>query len=223
MRGLPLATLIMVLCGSASATAGVITGTVRVPTSAAGDGLQLNPYPGRASSMAGAHGPRRGQVVDAVVFLERIPVATDSLLALAARPRPKLAQKDQCFEPRVVAVPLGGVVDFPNLDPIYHNVFSPSPVKRFDLGKYPKGHSRSVTFPRPGVVNVFCDIHSNMEAFVLVLTHHAYTQPDSDGRYALPDVPPGLYVLRAWHPDLREVKRDVVVPDSGERTLDIAF
>jgi hypothetical protein len=213
---------LLLLCVATPAGAGVITGTVRVPSPTAA-GPQLNPYPGRISSMPGAHGPKRGLVVDAVVFVERIPVGTDSLLAQQPRPRPRLAQKDQCFEPRVVAVALGGAVDFPNLDPIYHNVFSPSPVKRFDLGKYPKGQSRRVIFPRAGVVNVFCDIHSDMEAFVLVLPHHAYTQPDADGRYTLPDLPPGTYVLRAWHPDLREVRREVVVPETGELSLDLAF
>jgi hypothetical protein len=109
------------------------------------------------------------------------------------------------------------------MDPIYHNVFSPSPLKRFDLGKYPRGESRAVTFNRPGVVNVFCDIHSDMEAFVLVLPHHAFTQPDADGRYALPALPPGHYVVRAWHPDLQEIRREVDVPESGDLQVDLSF
>ena len=83
---------------------------------------------------------------------------------------------------------------FENRDRIYHSVFSVSTTRRFDLGKYPKGHSRSVTFPKAGVVNVYCDIHSDMAAFVLVTPNHAYAQPAADGGYALPNLPAGKYV-----------------------------
>ncbi len=199
------------------ASPGVVRGTLRLaaggPVAAA-----VNAYPGRASSMASAKAMAHGAVHDAVVWLEGAKAAPDSV---ADRRRPRLAQKDQCFMPRVLPVAVGTAVDFPNMDPIFHNVFSASPVKRFDLGKYPRGASKSVIFDKPGLVNVYCDIHSNMEAFVLVLPSRAFTQPDPAGRYALPPVPGGEYTLHVWHPDRTEIRRTVRVPASGELTLDL--
>ena len=212
----------LALLVAAPAQAGVVRGVVHVPSLASDDGMTMNAYPGRASSLPSVHMSKRGAVTDAVVFVERLPTAADSLIPPPAA-RPRLAQKDQCFLPRVVPIAVGTTVDFPNMDPIYHNVFSPSPLKRFDLGKYPRGESRSVTFNRPGVVNVFCDIHSDMEAFVLVLTNHAFAQPDGDGHYALPAIPAGHYVLRAWHPDLHEIRKEIDVPDSGDVQVDLSF
>lgn len=221
MRARPLILLILIML-AARADAGVIRGTLKVhsavPASAAGG----NPYPGRANSLVRSEGFARGTPGDAVVFIEKLPAGVDSTLARATL-RPRLSQKDQTFSPRVIAVAAGETVEFPNLDPIYHNVFSPSPVRRFDLGKYPRGQSRSVTFPRPGLVNVFCDIHSNMEAYVLVLPHHAFARPDRDGRYELPALPAGRYVVRVWHPDFREQRREVTVPDEGFAVLDLTF
>jgi len=169
----------------------------------------------------------RGEVTDAVVYVERLPAAVDSALAAARvrtpRARPQLAQKNEAFVPRVVVVAAGDTVDFPNLDPIYHNVFSLSTPKRFDLGKYPRGHSKAVVFDRAGLVNVYCDIHSEMEAFVLVLPQHAFTRPGEDGAFALPELPPGHYRLHVWHPDLREIVRAVEIPPQGDASVELSF
>jgi len=202
---------------AAAASAGVIRGQLRI----AGSGIataSTNAYPGRASSMAVAKPMMHGAPNNAVIWLARVPAAADT-----ARPatRPRLAQKDQCFMPRVLPVAVGTTVDFPNLDPIFHNVFSASPAKRFDLGKYPRGQSKRVVFDKPGLVNVYCDIHSDMEAFVLVLATHVFAQPDAGGRYALPAVPAGSYTLHVWHPDRPEVRREVQVPESGDLVLDL--
>jgi len=169
------------------------------------------------------HAVARGEVTDAVVYVEQIPEQVDSALAAAPGPRPQLAQKNEAFVPRVVAVAVGGSVDFPNLDPIYHNVFSLSTTRRFDLGKYPRGRSKAVVFDRLGLVNVYCDIHSEMEAFVLVLPHHAFAQPGADGAFALPALPPGRYWLHAWHPDLREIVRAVDIPEQGDASVELSF
>jgi len=200
------------------ARAAVLRGTLAVPP-APPQAKHMNAYPGQASSMASHRMAPRGAVSDAVLWFERVPGATDS--AIAAPPRPKLAQKDQCFMPRVVSVPAGGTVDFPNQDPIYHNVFSVSTTRRFDLGKYPKGHSRSVTFQKAGVVNVYCDIHSDMAAFVLVAPNRAFTQPGADGAFVLPDVPSGRYTLHVWHPDFGAFERDVELAE--DRTLALSW
>jgi len=181
-----------------------------------------NPYGGHANALPVAASPEPGLVSDAVVYFERIPAAAESVLARQVT-HPSLAQKDQCFLPRVLPITQGTVVDFPNMDPIYHNVFSVSPAKRFDLGKYPRGQSRQLTFPKTGVVNVYCDIHSNMAATILVLPHHAFTQPDGEGRFALPDVPGGRYVLKVWHPDRPPLTRDVEVPDQGDTTVILEY
>lgn len=217
--------LLVVLFGARadSVVAGVIRGTLVVPTRSEASPPAMNPYPGRASSMTGVQPRTRGLATDAVVYVDQVPARAESVLAATRAPVPRLAQKDQAFVPRVLAIAVGTRVDFPNLDPIYHNVFSLSPPRRFDLGKYPRGQSRTVVFPRPGLVQVFCDIHSTMAAFVLVLPHHAYTQPSADGAWALDGLPPGRYELRAWHPDLPEMVRAVDLPETGEARLDLAF
>jgi plastocyanin len=211
---LPLALLVAVPAG-----AGTVCGTLRVPTGR-GTGHHLNAYPGQAGSMPGAHGAA-SSVGDAVIYVATLPARADS--ALPTPPTARLAQKGQAFQPRVVVVPRGGAVDFPNLDPIFHNVFSMSPVRRFDLGKYPRGQSRRVTFPKPGVVGVFCDLHSNMSAFVLVVPNRAFARPADDGRWCLPALPPGRHEIVVWHPDHGERRHEVTVPERGEITLDAGF
>lgn len=205
-------------CMPAAAGSAVLSGTLAVPPAPA-HAQHLNAYPGQAGSMASHRMSPRGAVGDAVLWLEGVPAGADSAVALP--PRPKLAQVDQCFMPRVVTVPVGGTVDFPNMDPIYHNVFSVSATRRFDLGKYPKGHSKSVMFPKAGVVNVYCDIHSDMAAFVIVTPNRAAAQPRADGAWTLPDVPPGRYVLHVWHPDFGTFEREVDLGTS--RTLALSF
>jgi plastocyanin len=208
------------LCCAASADAGVVRGTVRVPMTMDTKSEVPNAYPGRASSLAHAAHTMRGLASDAVLWLEKVPASADTGRHDA---RPKLAQKDQAFVPRVLPVYVGTTVDFPNQDPIYHNVFSASPIKRFDLGKYPRGQSKPVKFDKPGLVNVYCDIHSHMEAFVLVLTTRAFDQPASDGSFALPAVPAGHYTLHLWHPDLHEQTRTVDVPAAGDAVVDLGW
>lgn len=200
------------------AAAGVVRGTVHVPPPAP-MAVMPSAYPGHASSLANVGPMMHGMVTDAVLWIEKVPSAADTA---ADDPHPKLAQKDQCFQPRVLPIAVGTTVDFPNLDPIFHNVFSASPIKRFDLGKYPRGHSKSVTFDRVGLVNVYCDIHSHMEAFVLVLPTHAFTQPGADGSFALPRLPSGRYTLHVWHPDFHEIRREVEV-GSGDLALDLGW
>src|SRR5262249_17366538 len=160
---------------------------------------------------------------DAVVSIERIPAAIESTLTRDPGAVPQMAQKDQAFVPRVLAVAAGAAVDFPNLDPIFHNVFSVSPVKRFDLGKYPRGHSRRLVFGKVGLAQVYCDIHANMAGFILVLPNHAFARPDNSGAFALPELPAGTYALTVWHPDLPELHRSVEVPESGEVRVDFSY
>ena len=213
---------VLAALAAAPAAAGVIRGSIRVPESP-GAPPAMNAYPGRANALPGRTVPARGGITDAVVYLARIPAAAESALARAPRPLAQLAQQQEAFVPRVVVVARGHSVEFPNRDPIYHNVFSLSPTKRFDLGKYRQGRSKTVRFDRTGLVKVFCDIHAEMEAFVLVVPNHAFAQPVADGSFELPDLPSGGYELRAWHPDLSEIVRTVQIPTHGDARVELSF
>ena len=124
-------------------------------------------------------------------------------------------QRRETFVPHVLAVTAGAVVDFPNSDETYHNVFSLSRVRSFDLGRYASGRSKSVRFDRPGIVRVFCDIHSHMSAFVLVFAHRLFTVTGEDGRYRIDDVPAGSYTVVAWHEVMERESREVTIRGNG--------
>jgi plastocyanin len=142
---------------------------------------------------------------DVIVFLE-------GHSADAARPiRAQLQQRGQRFEPQLLVVPAGSAVSFPNADPIFHNVFSLSGAKKFDLGYYPAGETRTVRFDEPGVVKVYCHLHPNMYAAIVVVPNRWFTQPADDGAFKLQDVPPGSYRLVAWHISAGYSRRNVEV------------
>lgn len=159
--------------------------------------------------MSAAHEPpdRRS-----VVYLDPAPRA-----AFDTREdvRPRMDQRNETFVPHVLPIVAGTIVDFPNNDHTYHNVFSLSKTKTFDLGRYAVGRSKSVRFDRPGIVRVFCDIHSHMSAFILVFAHRYFALADSDGVYRLDNVPPGTYTVVAWNESAPLESRRVVVPDAG--------
>lgn len=132
-------------------------------------------------------------------------VAWLSPIGAEARPRPatgrryKIDQLQKRFQPHVLVVPVGSSVDFPNLDPVFHNVFSLFDGKRFDLGLYEAGTSRSVSFTRQGVCYVFCNIHPEMSAVVVVVDTPYYAVSNAAGALSIADVPPGRYRLSVWH------------------------
>jgi len=140
-----------------------------------------------------------------VVYLQDAPARSIPAVTVAIR------QLGENFIPRVVAVPVGSTVEFPNDDPIYHNVFSLSRAKAFNLGRYPRGKSRSQRFDTPGVVKVFCEIHSHMSATVMVFNHPWFAVPDDDGGFELPAVPPGERQITAWHERLGDTTLPVRV------------
>jgi plastocyanin len=112
----------------------------------------------------------------------------------------QVAQKDYAFAPPLLAIELGTKVEFPNLDDTYHNIFSYSPAKRFDLGRYPPGEKPppSQIFDKPGLVTLRCDIHEHMRGLILVLDTPYFTVSESDGRYRLTKLPAGHFVVKAW-------------------------
>jgi plastocyanin len=169
-------------------------------------------YPG-----AGGGAAHRQERVPAVAYLVG-PVAG----ARGGGPeRPRLVQQDTSFRPAVLVVPVGTAVEFPNRDPFFHNVFSYSAPRRFDLGRYPRGESRSVTFDRPGVVKVYCEIHQWMRSAVLVVQNPYHAEVAEDGRFRISGVPPGRYRLAVWDFDRGTRTVDVAVPAAGSARVEV--
>jgi plastocyanin len=187
-----LATLLLAgVAGSrAQAPAQATTATVRGRVQIIGDGEK-----GKT---------RRGTIPGTVVWLT--PIATSGGDPSDARPSSpssapanlRLVQKNKSFEPHILVAPAGSMVEFPNHDPFFHNVFSLFEGKRFDLGLYEAGTSRMVRFDRPGISYIFCNIHPEMSAVVITLTTPLYAISNKDGQLALADVPYGRYMLHVW-------------------------
>ena len=137
--------------------------------------------------------------------------------------RPRLVQQDTSFRPPLLIIPVGGSVDFPNRDPFFHNVFSYSSTKRFDLGRYPRGESRTVTFDRPGVVKIYCEIHQWMRSAVLVVQNPYHAQVSADGRFTITGVPAGRYRLAVWDFDRGQRVVNVTVPAQGAVRVDVSL
>ena len=153
-------------------------------------------------------GKRAADLADAVVWVEGPRV----------KPQPSSAtvtMKGKAFVPRVVVVPVGGTVDFPNLDPIFHNVFSVSGENRFDLDLYKKPKSGTWTPRHPGLVRVFCNIHPQMSAYVLVRDNPFWARPAADGSFEIAGLPAGRWVVKAWHERAGEAQQPVTVPEEG--------
>jgi plastocyanin len=136
----------------------------------------------------------------------------------------KVAQRGAVFSPRILPVVVGTTVEWPNYDDIFHNVFSMSDAKLFDLDLY-KGNppEKRVTFDKPGRVDVFCSIHSQMSCIVLVLENPYFASTDSKGRYTIPNVPAGTYKLKAWYERLPAQELEVTVPETGEVKTDFTL
>jgi plastocyanin len=130
----------------------------------------------------------------------------------AAAPAAEIRQRNASFSPPFLAVARGGAVSMPNDDAIYHNVFSFSEPNQFDLGLYPSGESRAVSFEHPGVVRIFCSIHESMNGTLFVAPSPWFAVVDPDGSYAITDIPNGRYRLRTWAEKLPPTEREVTLP-----------
>jgi plastocyanin len=200
--------LILAVRPPAAVEQAVIEGTVRLPkpSSAA---LMPPRYPGQTVQPGPADPPA------AIVYLDGVPVTQ------AAPRKVQLAQKNQQFSPGLLAIQRGGVVEFPNLDDLYHNVFSYSKAKRFDLGRYRRDEKPATqVFDKVGVVRLSCEIHSHMQGVILVLDTPFFTKTDAEGRYRLEGLPAGRYVLKAWISEREVHERQVELGPASRLRID---
>ncbi|MDB4908513.1 MAG: hypothetical protein JWO05_3297 [Gemmatimonadetes bacterium] len=204
---------------------GSISGTVLLSSALASRRPEFRIY---AEPGTGALTPKHpavnvaGEMKNLVIYLE----ASGSSDALASTARAdsarhgRIPQIEERFTPHVLPVMQGATVDFPNEDDVFHNVFSLSSAKAFDLGRYPRGSSKSVTFNRTGTVQVFCHIHGDMSAVVLVLPNPYFVSPDASGHYTLDGVPEGDYTIVGWHERARAVSKRIHVSAGHPATAD---
>ena len=201
---------------------GSIHGTVQIPAQ-----VQVVPRMVHSSGYRTAAPPpaasektqEKPEVTNVVVFLEGKGLERIE----GAKKTPILDQRDASFIPHVLPIVRGTSVRIVNRDRTYHNVFSLSAVKKFNIGRRPTGEEVPVTFDKTGIVKVFCDIHSNMSAIILVLDNPVFVQPSDDGSFDLPDVPPGQYTIRAWHERFTAPPQQITVRPGETATTNFDF
>jgi len=176
---------------------------------------------------AGSGKRRRGTIPETVVWLtpavttepESEAAATASTSSAGPAHNPQLVQEHKSFAPHILVVPAGSMVEFPNRDPFFHNVFSLFEGKRFDLGLYEAGTSRMVRFDRPGISYIFCNIHPEMNAVVITIPTPLYAVSNADGQLSLPDVPYGRYKLNVWSegmgPEIAPLTRGITISENA--------
>lgn len=151
------------------------------------------------------------------IFLEgQLPARS----APTGAPMPAMEQKNRAFVPDLLVVPAGSAVSFPNLDPIFHNVFSLSKPKSFDLGNYSINQTRKVTFEKPGVVMVYCHLHPNMSGTIVVSPSDWATRADGEGHFSLSGVPPGRYTVVAWHKAAGFFRQEIQVSEEHDAKIE---
>jgi plastocyanin len=209
--------LTAVLSGQ-SPDAGAIVGRVRLRARIGGAALASTAYPTRAVSSARPN--PLPEIRNVVVYVR------DAAFRGAPAPRrAAMNQNHETFVPHVLAVTRGSTIEFPNDDPIYHNVFSLSSASTFNLGRYPTGQSRRQTMTKAGIVKVYCQIHSHMSATILVFDHPYFAIPELDGSFEIPNLPPGDYTVVGWHERVGErtarLRIDAGRPTSIELSLPV--
>jgi plastocyanin len=142
-----------------------------------------------------------------------------------------IEQRDRMFAPHVMMVPVGSTVSFPNFDPVFHNVFSLSPTKPFDLGIFKNGESRDVTFDKEGILRIGCNLHANMSAYLVIVAAPHYVVTDAGGKFRFKSLAPGKYKVRAWSErssepvtqmiDVKEGANDITVDVKGGAQADL--
>ncbi|MFC1719754.1 hypothetical protein ACFL00_01260 [Pseudomonadota bacterium] len=201
------------------ADAGSIQGEVRITRDLPAQRMRFRLYPGfKSIPPPTAKEKRDDEWQNIVIYLK----STSALPELDGESENlPMVQLGETFIPHVLPIVKGSTVKFPNQDPIFHNVFSLSGTKSFDLGRYPKGDSRSVVFEEAGIVPVFCHIHSDMSAIILVLENPYFAIPGPEGHYRIENIPAGSHTLVAWHERSEPVELPVEVVAGEVLELDI--
>lgn len=198
---------------------GSIVGSVEVSKALASRRPQFRIYTDPGNAPAAPRDEFAEEMRNVVIYLDSgatSPAGDSPVVAT-------MSQSQERFDPHVVAIPQGGRVEFPNRDNVYHNVFSLSRARTFDLGRYPRGATKSVTFARRGIVPVFCHIHADMSGVVLVLPNAHFASPAADGTFEIRDVPPGEYTIVGWHERTRPVTRRVRVIAGQSTSIDFSL
>ncbi len=199
---------------------GIVRGSVKIESKIQSKSLAFNLYSLRGGSRPAVRPVAPvNELENVVLYLE----GDFKDVALPTHRSPAIQQINETFVPHVLPIIVGSTVNFPNGDPLFHNVFSLSSARNFDLGRYPKGQTRSVRFNRPGIVKVFCHIHSHMSAVILVFEHPHFCVSDPVGNFVMNGVPPGNYEVIAWHERLKPQKRVVTVVPNQEVSVDIVL
>jgi plastocyanin len=168
---------------------------------------------------------------DIVVYLAKAPASDVDL----SKANFVMDQQNLTFIPNVLPIPVGATVLFPNNDKVEHNVFSMSRTKPFNLGSYKPGDRQTVVFDNPGIVELHCDVHAEMAAYILVMKNPYFAVTDKEGNFEIPDsgylqrsgmgnitdLPPGKYIVKTWHEKLKTQQQSIVVPDGGEVTVQL--
>ena len=172
--------------------------------------------------------PKRGSLAGTIRFVGKTADGTLGLITLTplkgkvtkrkAKER-MIEQRGREFAPKVLAIPVGSTVQFPNFDPIYHNVFSLSKSKPFDLGSYKNGESRDVTFGKEGIVRLGCNLHANMSAYIIVVSAPHYVIADPSGNFRFRSLAPGSYTMQSWSGEGANPVTQQVVVKPGENTI----
>lgn len=220
MLHLPL--LLSILLSSLAAVTGLgagtggVEGVVKIGPQLLDRKMRFNLYPDlRRNPQHHAEFSQTDEIESVVVYLESRDLAAPTV---GTPGRYAMTQRRSQFEPHVLPVLRGSTVEFPNSDPIFHNVFSLSKAATFDLGRFPRGVVRSIRFDEPGLVKVFCHIHSDMSAVVLVLPNPFFTIPAADGRFRVEGVPAGDYEVFAWHERARLLHQTVRI-EGGKKSI----
>src|SRR5688572_16300500 len=215
---------ITILTLAAYCQAGTISGIVRAQGK---EGAEAGATGGKYDSRKFKFAERidYAELRDFVVYIDQPPstkpvAPTQPVQVITTK---KISQRGASFTPHVLPIVVGTTVEWPNYDEIFHNVFSISEPKQFDLGLYKQPEVKRVTFNKPGRVDAFCSIHTTMSCIILVLKNPWFSLADAKGHYAITNVPAGTYKLKAWHERLPPQTKEIVISENGDVKVDFTL
>jgi plastocyanin len=208
---------------AANGSVATIRGVVRIESKIQPRSQTINFYSRRGGPAVPAKPAAPvNELENVVLYLEEFN-ATALPVSRPSTDEPIIRQVNETFIPRVLAIQTGDTVHFPNDDPFFHNVFSLSGARTFDLGRYPKNQVRSVRFDRPGIIKIFCHIHSHMNAVIRVFDHPYFSKAGSNGAFSIPQVPEGTYTLVAWHERLKPQRQVIRLKPGVNAAVDFVL